>query len=136
MIRLLYRFSKILEPIFQQQGYIFSVQSKAFLIQDFVHMHHEQCYNKDRFIVELKTNQEKDLSIIIWCKKLSSAIWWHWLSSLPQRTQVLERELRRTLNNITITGFLGCPINYLPSSKTNRKIRSGHPSFIPAMIVP
>lgn len=38
----LYRFSKILEAIFWQQDYIYSVASRALLMQDFVHMHHEQ----------------------------------------------------------------------------------------------
>lgn len=27
-------------------------------MQDFAHMHHKQCYNKDRFISWLKTNQK------------------------------------------------------------------------------
>lgn len=57
-------------------------------------------------------------------------------SFTTEKFQALQRELRRTSSSITITGFLGCTINSLPSSKTNRKIRSGHPSFIPAMIVP
>ena len=63
MIRLLYKFSKILEAIFWQQDYISSVPNRALLMQDVVHMYHDQCSIKDRLILEIKPNQEKALSM-------------------------------------------------------------------------